>query len=815
MNVTNHEFLAVLYRDAPEGSRGHVTGFAADPDALARNRSLSKKAWRGESLPLPLNGECPHPVGNPTFNNYAAMGIYTSAQRRKIDVAGICAIFIDDLGTKGASKIDPQSLPLAPSWLLETAPGNFQAGYLLQDPQHVDLEQWETVAAAIAEQHGDKGACDLTRYMRLPVGTNTKAKYGEPFRHVLHEFEADRRYTLADIAGAFNVNSQPRSHTKGHDAEAGTPQGWIEDILSGDNYHDALIRLAARCVAKGLSKVETIEILRGLMERSEHSRDERWRARYGSIEECVASAFAKGYAPEGTEQRPEVRIVAGESIALCRELAARIAHARAPLYRRGPLLMRATRITNAEQDEIQRARDALILQRVSPAILMGDVSACVNLTKWNERAKAHVPADLPDRIARAFIEHAPELIALPAVSGITESPIMLPDGALVTTPGHDARTGLIFDAGAIDWRTLRVPDQPSADDVRGAVEMLGDPLRDFPFVSDTDRAVALSAIITAVLRPQLPAAPLHGINATAPGTGKTLLANVVGMIATGRPVPAMAMGESAEEFAKRIDSALLAADPVALIDNVSRPIAGDTACINLTSSRVRVRILGRSEQVEIPAKTFWMATGNNLTFRGDMTRRVLLCTLDAGVERPDLREFARDLLAWVPIHRLRLLSAVFTLLRGFIGAGSPKQGLAPLGGFEAWTRRVRDALVWAGLPDVLGSTESIRNDDPELQQRVAIYQAWHTTNGAEWRQVRDIKHAVRRTEEQTAGCVAHEIALAEELAGIGPGARFDARGFVYWLRSNKGRIAGGLRLESKMDRKTKVQAWRVAPVGGG
>ena len=36
------------------------------------------------------------------------------------------------------------------------------------------------------------------------------------------------------------------------------------------------------------------------------------------------------------------------------------------------------------------------------------------------------------------------------------------------------------------------------------------------------------------------------------------------------------------------------------------------------------------------------ATGNNLTFSGDVIRRTLMCTMDAGVERPELRDFKTD-----------------------------------------------------------------------------------------------------------------------------------------------------------------------------
>jgi hypothetical protein len=36
------------------------------------------------------------------------------------------------------------------------------------------------------------------------------------------------------------------------------------------------------------------------------------------------------------------------------------------------------------------------------------------------------------------------------------------------------------------------------------------------------------------------------------------------------------------------------------------------------------------------------ATGNNLQIQGDLTRRILICQLDAGVKRPETRTFTRD-----------------------------------------------------------------------------------------------------------------------------------------------------------------------------
>jgi hypothetical protein len=70
-------------------------------------------------------------------------------------------------------------------------------------------------------------------------------------------------------------------------------------------------------------------------------------------------------------------------------------------------------------------------------------------------------------------------------------------------------------------------------------------------------------------------------------------------------------------------------------------------------------------------------------------------------ERPEMRAEFRypDLRAFVRANRGRLLSAALTILLGWFAAGRPVHGLAPWGSFEGWSGVVREAVVFAGLPD--------------------------------------------------------------------------------------------------------------------
>ena len=155
-----------------------------------------------------------------------------------------------------------------------------------------------------------------------------------------------------------------------------------------------------------------------------------------------------------------------------------------------------------------------------------------------------------------------------------------------------------------------------------------------------DRAVALSGLITAVARGGLPVAPLHVFRASTPGTGKSLLVDVAATIATGRPCPVIAAGKDAEETEKRLGALLRDGVPIISIDTVEGELGGDMLCQVTERPLVRVRILGLSEAPEFECKATVFAMGNGLTLLGDMTRRAVLCSLDAGVERPELRRFA-------------------------------------------------------------------------------------------------------------------------------------------------------------------------------
>ena len=323
--------------------------------------------------------------------------------------------------------------------------------------------------------------------------------------------------------------------------------------------------------------------------------------------------------------------------------------------------------------------------------------------------------------------------------------------------------------------------------------------------------MALSAILTACTRPSLRAAPLHGFSAPEAGSGKSTLVDVASVIAHGHEAPVKAQGATEEEFEKSLASMLLAGDSIVAIDNCARPLEGDLLCQMLTQSMVRVRILGLSRTPELPAVAFVAATGNNLTMQGDLTRRALLCRIDAKVERPETRVFDRDPIATVKAMRPVLLVAALTALRAFHVAGRPGTS-APLGSFEDWSNLVRGALIWLGCADPVELMKSMRQADPTREAMRAVAAQWSAVIGPEPVTAAEaIGKAIemRRSYDDGGGNEFVHADFREALVAVaGKAGALSTRLLGMWLMERQDRIVDGLRFVKVGDR-NKVALWAV------
>jgi hypothetical protein len=382
-----------------------------------------------------------------------------------------------------------------------------------------------------------------------------------------------------------------------------------------------------------------------------------------------------------------------------------------------------TVITNSDDEKdrsgVVRVVGSPIIAQLSQSRLWEILSSEVDWLRWSARRKKPVKRDPPNQVTKNLFSRG-EYPGVRRLRGLSTVPIMRPDGSLFHKPGWDPITGVVH--VSID-QVPDIPAKPTRDDAHRALDAILDAVVDFPFAAATDRSVWLAALLTPIGYPSFDGgAPLFLIDASTPGTGKSLVVNVIGVIASGGNLPSSPYVRDDDELRKRITSHVEAGDTMALIDNVPGGSLIGWPCLDsaLTSSEWSDRRLGKSETVRGAMAITWYATGNNVGVRADMARRVLRCRLETNLENPESRTgFKHDpLMPWVRKHRPRLLAAALTILRGFVEAGRPDNGLAGIGSFEGWSSAIRNACVWLGLDD---PGLALASKDPEIDPDVATH----------------------------------------------------------------------------------------------
>jgi len=415
------------------------------------------------------------------------------------------------------------------------------------------------------------------------------------------------------------------------------------------------------------------------------------------------------------------------------------------------------------------------------------------------------PKDVVEQVA-AMVGEWP----FPPISGVTSAPTMRPDGTILDQVGYDAATGLVLMALPKMPAMLARPTRHDAD---LALEDLQSLLREFPFVDDASRAVALSMILTVVLRGALlPAVPMHAATAPAPGTGKSFLFDIVSAIGTGERCAVIASSPNIEETEKRLIGAALSGQQIIAIDNVSEMLAGDF--LNQVTERplLQIRPLGTSTTIRIPNTFTVFANGNNLSAPADLVRRTLICRLDANVENPEAREFDRNPVTDVLRDRGRYIAAALTIGRAYVLAGYPDQ-LPSLPSFERWSDLVRSALVWLGCGDACASMDMARAEDPIREEREAVFVSWPILPDEDGNPKSEFYTVARITElaEETSGMQflrADFRAACLEIA-IDKNGQISPRRLGKWFARNRNLRVGNLKLIAKIPKNGGKAAWSV------
>jgi hypothetical protein len=444
------------------------------------------------------------------------------------------------------------------------------------------------------------------------------------------------------------------------------------------------------------------------------------------------------------------------------------------------------------------------------------------LRKTKEGDFVPVPSRAPDWLARRIIALGSDR-GLPMLNAVIDAPTMDPrTGRVISEEGFDEQSGLYL---TLKGRFTPIPEHVGESDAREAIKALWEPFKLFPFADPSggrvSRGVFLSALLTSVARRLLPTAPGNLVSATAAGTGKTLLGLCLSslMTANAPSVHGVAEGISEEEVAKTLLTMAMKASPTLLLDNVAGVFKSAALCGFLTSPIYESRILGGNTAATVPTNSLCVLTGNQPVIVGDLNRRLLRCSLDAGVEAPHKRAFKLNPVEYCREHRLDLVRAALVILKAWRNAGATRFTPDRTASFEAWSDTIRQCVIWIGRNgwlDVADPVDSIDDGvamDPDVRKLGALLRAWRDEFGDRRMPVKSLHEYAARKEHDLFEAL-HEIGVIER-------GELNTRRFGRWIEQRAGRVVGGLRIVQDGSR-SKIALWRIetsddaqrAPDGG-
>ncbi len=403
---------------------------------------------------------------------------------------------------------------------------------------------------------------------------------------------------------------------------------------------------------------------------------------------------------------------------------------------------------------------------------------------------------------------------LKPLRGIAGAPLLRPDGTLLQDPGYDERTGL-FLASKIPLG--RVPDKPTAQQVRTARDfILNRLLDDFPWVSPADKANYTGLLVTPILRKyQRSLIPFGVYTATMPGSGKTILTSMPGMLYGQR---VLSWPGNDEELRKAITSVL--ADPAGSVvfDNLAEgTVISSPILARLITDRTWAdRLLGRNKTAVLANDRLWSATGNNLRLGGDMVTRSVMVGLDPGIPNPELRTFKiPGLDDWIlrAENQRIVLWNLLVLVTDWTASGAPRATGLTMRQFTPWAEAVGGFLAHHEITGFLGNVGAVREIDDEDADWTSFLAEWHRRWVAEWKLAKDVRRSaepVKATYFQGAEIDPGDPDPWNGTFVIGDNGRpVSVRSLGKLLGGQVGRFHGDFVLRRHVDRHTKVSHWSV------
>ncbi|MEZ5492009.1 MAG: hypothetical protein R3F50_17115 [Gammaproteobacteria bacterium] len=781
--VTNNEFLDAIFSDLPEKIRPIVVSFSGNPGKVPGS------AWRGFSW------KKDHPDPTSDCNNYFSISAFQvnadgTYRRKKNQFYGCYCIILDDIG----EKVEIDNIKLEPSWRIETSLGNYHFGYILDSPITDISIADQLVKAIINAGLSDPGATGpASRLARLPVAVN--GKYDPNFKCRLDSWQPDKRYTVDELVKGLDVITSSVTtkikSAKGQGAAvlSVVPQAKGSDVWTPRPASNPLVEIFKQ---NGLYK--------SLLQDGKHDITCPWvsehtnavdsgTAYFEPVDEYPLGGFnclhghcvdrnihdllAIYNVPEASARMKSVILAIEGKLDRVVDGAERV------LSEQGNYYQRSGRIVTLQPNPNTREMEMAQVSEERLTLALSRSAEWLRLIK-SGKEDIWVSIDPAPKYVKA-LHRCGHYRHLPVLKGVSYQPFFRDDLSLVCSSGYDNASQMY---GAFDPAEFAIPENPSEEDARLALEKLTGLLDEFEFSTEIDRAGALCAILTAVIRPGLPSAPMFHVMAHVPGSGKSYLCALISALASAAPGQPTSYPDNDNECSKQLLALLLSAPPVVEFDNVTTDLyAHKSLCSALTSGYTTGRVLGKSETASVSTRALFLSSGNNVGPVKDMMRRCLTIGLSCKGEHPAQREFKNpNLLRELKGRRGFYVSAALTVIRAWIAAGKPGQGIRNLAGYEEWSSLCRQPLVWLECTDPVENMFLNMHQDPEKELLAKLLNLLSDIAGDRAMKVKELLEFAK-----TSGSQAKELSeLLEEIA-IDDRGNISSRRLGRWIARQEGR----------------------------
>jgi hypothetical protein len=325
------------------------------------------------------------------------------------------------------------------------------------------------------------------------------------------------------------------------------------------------------------------------------------------------------------------------------------------------------------------------------------------------------PVHLPMPFVRHYMQRDDN--ALPIVSSISQLPIILPNGEILTGRGLNRKFGIIFRVPKeLDDLIPKKEERDSAAVVR-AMRFLTDEWLCDVATDYAGKCSIIAAILMILERALLPQRPVVFVTAGHRSCGKTTTLHMIVEAATGRPAQAAGWSTDPEERRKALFSYLDLGLEYLIWDNIAKGSAISDPSIEkaCTLEFYTDRVLGKTESKTVATYTIQFFTGNNITPRGDLASRSLIIRLTVDRLDPENRPFTHpDPIEWTRDHRGQILAALYTILLGNPRRSQKKSERAPEPTrYKVWWDMIGSAVEYAAEQHLAAIERDGAADAPE------------------------------------------------------------------------------------------------------